>query len=93
MRPRATEVKALDDFMLLVTFSNGEKRVFDVKPYFEFISFKELRNQTLFNNVYVVGLSVGWPNNIDICPDELYYDSQPHNHTTTQQTTTQGQVP
>lgn len=77
MRPRATEVKALDDFMLLVKFSNGEERVFDVKPYFEFISFKELQNQTSFKNVYVTGLSVGWPNNIDICPDELYYDSVP----------------
>jgi len=51
--------------------------MFDVKPYFKFDLFKELQNQNLFNKVYVAGLSVEWPNGIDICPDELYYDSLP----------------
>ena len=83
MRPRATAVKPLDDFKLLVTFNNSEKRVFDVKPYFDFILFKELKYNSLFNNVYVAGLSVEWPNGIDICPDELYYDSTPINQTGT----------
>jgi hypothetical protein len=75
MRPRAIAVKPLDDFKLLVTFSNNENRVFDVKPYFDFISFKELQKLALFETVHISGLSVEWQNGVDICPDELYYDS------------------
>jgi len=79
IRPRATAVKTLDDYKILVTFSNDESRIFDVKPYFNFISFKELQNHDLFKAVRVAGLSVEWPNGVDICPDELYYDSVPLN--------------
>ncbi len=33
MRPKAIDVKPLEDYMLLVIFENGEKKIFDVKPY------------------------------------------------------------
>ncbi|WP_434511209.1 DUF2442 domain-containing protein [Desulfitobacterium sp. AusDCA] len=78
MRPRTIAVKPLDDFKLLVTFSNNENKVFDVKPYFDFIPFKELQKPALFKTVYIAGLSVEWQNGVDICPDELYYDSVPY---------------
>jgi hypothetical protein len=29
------EVRPLDDYLLLLTFENGEKRQFDMKPYLE----------------------------------------------------------
>ncbi len=77
MRPRAIAVEPLDDFKLRVTFNNNEKRVFDVKPYFHFKPFKELQELALFKTVHIAGLSVEWQNGIDICPDELYYDSLP----------------
>jgi hypothetical protein len=73
MRPRAIEVSTLDDYKLLVTFSNNEKRIFDVKPYANFPSFKDVFAD--FNSVAVSGLSVAWKNGTDICPDELYNDS------------------
>lgn len=79
IRPRAIAVKALDDYKILVTFNNGESRIFDVKPYFNFKLFKELQSIELFQGVRVAGLSVEWPNGVDICPDELYYDSIPIN--------------
>lgn len=77
MRPRVIVVKPLDDFRLLITFSNNENRVFDVKPYFDYIQFKELQKPALFKTVHIAGLSVEWQNGVDICPDELYYDSVP----------------
>ncbi|MHB1653444.1 MAG: DUF2442 domain-containing protein [Desulfitobacteriaceae bacterium] len=77
MRPRATVVKPLNDYKLLITFSNNETRIFDVKPYFDFIPFRELKKPAVFNTVHVSGLSIEWQNGVDICPDELYYDSVP----------------
>jgi hypothetical protein len=65
------------DYRLLVTFSNDEKRVFDVKPYLDFKPFNELRNPIIFNTVKPAGLSIEWVHRQDICPDELYYNSTP----------------
>ena len=77
MRPRAVAVQPLDDYTLLVTFANKEKKIFDVKPYFDFIQFQELQDKDIFNKVYISGLSIEWINGQDICPDELYFDSKP----------------
>lgn len=79
MRPRAIAVKPLDDYRLLVTFGNNEERVFDVKPYLNLKPFEQLKNLTLFNTVYVAGLSIEWITGQDICPDELYFNSTPLN--------------
>ena len=76
-RPRAVEVIPQSDYCVLVTFSNKEKRQFDVKPYLDFKPYNELKNNTLFNTVKVAGLSIEWLHGQDICPDELYYNSVP----------------
>ena len=68
MRPKAIDVKPLEDYMLLVIFENGEKKIFDVKPY--------LTHKALFNTVKIDGLSISWLNGADICPDELYNNSK-----------------
>ena len=77
IRPKAINVEPCPDYCLLVTFSNNEKRLFDVKPYLDFKPFKELRNITLFSTVKIAGLSIEWLHGQDICPDELYYNSVP----------------
>lgn len=76
-RPRASvvEVASLEDYTLLVTFTNGEKRIFDVKPYFSFKPFEELKSKTLFKTVRIAGLSIEWLHGQDVCPDDLYYNS------------------
>ncbi len=76
-RPRATKVAIYEDYCLLVTFSNNEQRIFDVKPYLEFAPFKELKNKELFAKVRPAGLSIEWLHGQDICPDDLYYNSVP----------------
>ena len=75
IRPKAIDVEPRPDYCLLITFSNNEKRLFDVKPYLDIKPFGELRNITLFNTVKPGGLSVEWLHGQDICPDELYYNS------------------
>ena len=77
IRPHAIAVTPQADYNLLVTFSNQEQRIFDVKPYLDFKAFQELRSIALFNTVKPAGLSIEWIHGQDICPDELYHFSQP----------------
>ncbi len=76
MRPRAIDVKPLQDYKLLITFSNNEKKIFDVTPYLKYKQFEELKNPTIFKTVKIAGLSIEWINGADICPDELYNNSE-----------------
>jgi len=77
MAPTAIKVIPQPDYHILVTFDNQETRLFDVKPYFKFVAFKELEGSYLFQTVKIAGLSVEWLHGQDICPDELYYNSVP----------------
>lgn len=76
MRPKAIDIKILENYKLEILFDNNEKRIFDVKPYFKFKVFKELKDMKKFNTVKISGLSVEWENGADICPDELYNNSK-----------------
>lgn len=75
MRPKAIEVKPVEEYILEIKFSNGEVKRFDVKPYLNHKAFEQLKNINMFNTVKVAGLSVQWENGADICPDELYNNS------------------
>jgi hypothetical protein len=76
MNPRVTNVKPEHNFNLLITFSNGEVRIFDVKPYLGIGIFKELRDMSLFNSVKPFLGSIQWANGADLCPDTLYLESK-----------------
>ena len=66
------EVKPLDDYQLILTFANGEKRLFDMKPYLKKGIFKELKNVAMFNTVRVSFDTVEWKNEADLDPEFLY---------------------
>jgi hypothetical protein len=76
MNPRVVSVKPENDFILLITFNNGEVKEFDVKPYLNTGLFKELKDISLFNSVKPFLGSIQWMNGIDLCPDTLYLDSK-----------------
>ena len=77
MRPRAIDVKVLNNYELEILFDNNERKIFDVKPYFRFKIFKDFKNNYKeFEKVKIAGLSIEWENGADICPDELYYSSK-----------------
>lgn len=42
------DVKPLENYLLLLTFENGEKREFDMKPYLDFGIFQELKDLRIF---------------------------------------------
>ncbi|ABR46533.1 conserved hypothetical protein [Alkaliphilus metalliredigens QYMF] len=68
-------VKPLIDYQLLLTFENGEKRIFDMKPYLDKGIFKELKDEKKFKSVRVSFDSIEWCNQADIDPEVLYEKS------------------
>ncbi len=75
MRQELIDVKAAADDTLILTFDNGEVRLFDMKPYLDFGIFKELRDIEIFNSVKKSFDTVEWSNEADIDPDILYAQS------------------
>ena len=90
-RKRITAVRPNPDFTLTLTFDNGEKRLYDCKPFFEKGTvFEPLMDYPAFCRVYLddthavswdidpnVDRNVVWSNKIDLCPDGCYVDSVP----------------
>jgi len=76
LRPKAVQVKPLDNYLLELQFNNGETRVFDVKPYLTGDWYSKLNETRIFNIVRIAGLSVEWPDGQGICPDCLYNESK-----------------
>lgn len=72
MNPKAVNVTAQNDFTLLLTFANKERRLFDVKPYLDKGVFKELQNLSYFKTAKIVSGSVEWINGQDLSYDSLY---------------------
>ena len=72
------DVKDLKGYKLLLTFENGEIRLFDMSPYLNKGIFKELKDTSMFKSVKVSFDSVEWENEADIDPETLYEDSVPY---------------
>jgi hypothetical protein len=64
-----------DNYLLLLTFENGEKRQFDMKPYLDTGIFQELKNLKLFKTVKTSFDSIEWDNEADFDPEILYQKS------------------
>lgn len=53
LRPKPIEVKPLEEYLLLISFNNGEDKIFDVKPMISGSWFGELKNRNIFNTVRI----------------------------------------
>ena len=75
---KVQDVKSLEKYKLLVYFTNGERKIYDVKPLFYKIEvFKDLICiKGLFEQVKVDkgGYGISWNENIDLSCNELYYN-------------------
>jgi len=76
MNPYVKSVKPQENYCLLLTFDNGEKRLFDLKPYFDKPVFARLKNEALFKTARVASGSVEWLGEIDLSYDTLYLESK-----------------
>ena len=75
MNPIVKAVKPVDNFMLHIWFTNGEEKLFDVKPYLNLGIFSELNDLEIFNTVRPDGLSIEWANEASLSPDTVYINS------------------
>lgn len=76
MNPRVKKVYPLKNYQLHLFFTNGEEKLFDVKPYLNKGIFEKLKDITVFNTVRPFLGSIMWANNTDLCPDTLYLESK-----------------
>lgn len=73
--PRVVEVEVQPEYVLLLTFNNGEKKTFDVKPLLTQTVYTPLCS--IFDSARVEYGTVVWPGDIDISPDKLYLQGIP----------------
>ena len=73
--PKLIEATALNDYNLLLIFSNGEKKVYDFAPNLSHPFYKELRHIPLFRRVTVYDGEIEWCTGQDFCPHTLYDNS------------------
>jgi hypothetical protein len=77
MNPYIESVFPLEDYRLEVLFENGERRIFDAKPYLQRGIFVRLQNRATFQAARVIAGSVEWPGELDLSYDTIYMESQP----------------
>ena len=77
-----------DDYTLLLKFSNGEVRIYDMKDNL-FGVFEILKDKNKFRQVFIdehgniawdrdtnIDSNINWNNRIDICKDAIYVESK-----------------
>ena len=73
--------KPLDDMMMILTFSTGEKRLFDA-TILQGTAFAPLSNDTIFKNCKIVDGIVTWMDeDIDCAPEYMYENSYAYDDT------------
>lgn len=72
---KISDAKVTGDMMMLITFSSGEKRVFDAEILNGEV-FTPLKNQDIFQNFKIVHGVITWMNEeIDCAPEYMYENS------------------
>ena len=76
---RVSTVKPLDDWMMLVTFASGERRLYDATQLLEYPAFQPLKDEAVFRSASVDHGVVTWMDGaIDIAPETMYATSFPY---------------
>ena len=71
--PKVTEVTPLDDFTILLYFTDGHHKIFDVKPLLDSPAFQPLKDIEVFKKVVLEDGIISWCEySIDIAPETLY---------------------
>lgn len=73
--PRIKKVLPLENFLLEITYINGEKKLYDMKKNLNLDFFKNLNNFEYFKLAKSEGVTIEWPKGEDIDPNDLYENS------------------
>jgi hypothetical protein len=72
MVPSVTEVVPLSDFVLSISFENGDHGRLDMKNYLDFGVFQRLKNVDAFREVRVSFDTIEWACGVDLDPEFVY---------------------
>ncbi len=70
-------VKPLSDLRIYVEVEDGQRGMFDLKPYLDHGGFRELKDVHYFNQVGILFGAVTWPHDQDIAPETLLAEMFP----------------
>ncbi|PIE68803.1 MAG: hypothetical protein CSA21_05930 [Deltaproteobacteria bacterium] len=72
MYPAIKEVSPRENYLLSVTFDNGEHGMLDMKPFLDFGIFQDLKDHNAFNRVRVAFDTIEWESGADLDPAFVY---------------------
>jgi hypothetical protein len=72
MYPSVTSVIPREDYLLDITFNNGEKGILDMKPYLDFGVFNRIKDYSSFKKVSVAFDTIEWESGVDLDPEFVY---------------------
>lgn len=75
LTPTIDKVEVLNNYKLLLYFSTGEEKVYDMKKNLKYKCFENLKDEKLFKKVKPSGKTIQWETGEDVNPDDLYFNS------------------
>ena len=78
MIPRIQKVDPIDNYQLIVTFTNGIKKLFNCKDKLQSKQYSALKDISLFKSVKIdsQGYAISWTDEIDISENELWLNGK-----------------
>ena len=69
---RVIDVDYIRDYKLLVTFSDGNRKIVNLEPYLKGEVFGELLDKEKFVQYGLTRVTIEWANGADLAPEFLY---------------------
>lgn len=76
MYPSVSNVVSTENYVLSVSFDNGESGTLDMKPFLDFGVFRRLNDLSAFKRVRVAFDTIEWDSGIDLDPEFIYEKCQ-----------------
>ena len=73
--PDIKSAEILKDYKILLTFKNGERKIFDMKPYLEYTVFKPLNDENEFKKFSIIDGTIEWECGADLSTDTFFIES------------------
>ena len=74
---RAKKVVPMKNYIILIEFENGERKIYNCYPLLQIPLFSGLKEEEFFRKVHVDEMGVVcWNDATDIAPNELYNNSE-----------------
>ena len=71
------KVEVISPYTLKLWFEDGSIKTYDMTPMLKYKVYAKLKNPGYFKRAYISGDTVGWSDDIDIAPEELYDNGIP----------------